>query len=238
VKGFLLNNYFFITHFVEIMAALAGIYSYKKYKHTVVKYFIWFLVYIAVLELIGAYPRFLRDFEFLREVEVYLKGTKFEKNHWWYTIFWGMGSPMFYSFYFQNLIKSKKNTRWLYYSTLVFFVFCMVIIASNWDIFFVASFPGISVFGAAIILMSIVFYFLEILQSDRILSFNNSINFYISTVLLIWFLVITPLVFYQIYYAMADWSFIFLRWQIYLTLNIFMYSTFSIALLWCKPQNN
>jgi len=238
VKEFLLNNYFFITHFVEIMAALAGIYCYKKYKHTVVKYFIWFLVYVAILELIGSYPRYLRDYEFLNAAETYLKGTKFEKNYWWYTIFWKMGSPIFYSFYFQKLIKSKKNTRYLCYSTLVFFVFCIVIITSNWNTFFVASFPGISVCGSAIILLSIVFYLLEILKSDRILSFNNSINFYISTVLLVWFLVITPLVFYQIYYAMADWNFIFLRWQIYLTMNIFMYSTFTIALLWCKPQNN
>lgn len=54
------------------------------------------------------------------------------------------------------------------------------------------------------------------LQSETILSFYKSINFYISSTILIWWLVITPLVFFQIYFLNVDWSFIILRWQIYL----------------------
>ncbi|RMZ50932.1 hypothetical protein EB822_06015 [Flavobacteriaceae bacterium PRS1] len=76
------------------------------------------------------------------------------------------------------------------------------------------------------------------LQSETILSFYKSINFYISSTILIWWLVITPLVFFQIYFLNVDWSFIILRWQIYLFMNIFMYSSFTIALIWCKPQND
>jgi len=223
---------------VEVMAALVGLYCYKKYKHTAVKYFIWFLVYVALVELIGAYPRHLRTFEFLNPIETFLKGGKFEKNYWWFTVCWNMGSAFFYSFYFRKLIHSKKYVKLLSCTTIAFAIFCVAYIVMSWERFFIASFPAISISGATLIFLSIVLYLIEILQSDRILSFYQSINFYISTVLLVWFLVITPLVFYQVYYSLADWNFIFLRWQIYLTMNIFMYSTFTFTLLWCKPQNN
>ena len=97
---------------------------------------------------------------------------------------------------------------------------------------------ALAVLGAFIILLCISFYFIEILNSDKVLNFYKSINFWISITLLIWWLVITPLVFYDIYFSAVDWNFIILKWQIYLMMNIFMYTSFTIALIWCKPENN
>jgi hypothetical protein len=44
------------------------------------------------------------------------------------------------------------------------------------------------------------------------------------------------LVFYDIYNTNGDWNFIFLKWQIYLSANVFMYLTFTFALIFCKPD--
>lgn len=109
----------------------------------------------------------------------------------------------------------------------------------NFELLFIKSaYWGITIFGALIVLFGAVSYFIEVLKSDKILDFYKSIDFYISATVFIWWLVITPISFYNIYFTTADWNFIILKWQIYLFANIFMYGMFSFALLWCKPQNN
>ena len=114
----------------------------------------------------------------------------------------------------------------------------------NWDAYFYRFFPIISISGAVVIFLCTVFYFIETLNSNRILTFYKTINFYISAAIFIWWLIITPLVFYDVYFTYEignpnrDWSFLFLRWQIYMFANIVMYITFTLALIWCKPQKN
>jgi hypothetical protein len=237
VKNFLLNNYSFITHLVEIIAALTGIFLYKKYKNTSIRYFIWFLIYVAILELIGAYPRYFRNYEFLNYFETLLKDTKLERNSWWYNIFWHLGSALFYSFYFTKVLKTSFYVKTVRFAGIVFFFSSIIYIITHWHELFTFQLVFLKIFGAVIIMLCVILYFTEILQSNNVLKFYKSINFYISSIIFIWWLVITPLVFYQMYYSTADWNFVFSRRMIYLFANIFMYGSFTIALIWCKPQN-
>ena len=78
----------------------------------------------------------------------------------------------------------------------------------------------------------------KIINSQEILFFYKSINFYIAAVILIWWIITTPLMFYNMYFTSSDWTFVLLKREIILLANIFMYSSFTIALLWCKPQND
>jgi len=234
MEEFFRQNYLLLTYSVEIMAAVTGLLLHKKYKHTAARYFIYFLIYTAFVDIIGGYPRLYDQFEFLNN----FKGTVFESNHWWSTLFWKIGSVLFYSFYFYKILKSKLHSYILKYGSITFLISSIIYIATHWDVYFVSFFPFISIFGTVIIFFCVLFYFIEILQSNNILSFYKSLNFYISSVLLIWWIIITPLVFYDIYNTEADWDFIILKWQIYLFANIFMYSMFTFALLWCKPEND
>src|SRR5690606_27997923 len=86
------------------------------------------------------------------------------------------------------------------------------------------------------VFFAISLYLYEILNSDCILIFYQSINFYISATVLIWWLITTPLVFYELYFSQADWNFVFLKYQIFLFANVFMYVSFTLALIFCKPQ--
>ena len=238
MEEFLNQNYSVLTKVLELIAAFTGLLLLRKYKKTSVKYFIYFLVYVAIIELIAAYPRYVEDYEFLSSIKTILKGTKFERNFWWYTISWYIGSTLFYSFYFRMIINNKRYVNIIWVTTLIFIISAIINIVVQWETFFVSLLPFVNNFGTGVILMCVIFYFTEILQSDKILSFHKSINFIISTVLLIWFLIVTPLVFYQMYFSTADWQFIFSRRMIFLFSNIFMYLTFTFALIWCKPQNN
>jgi hypothetical protein len=232
VEQFLRNNYSFLIHLIEIISALIGIICYKKYKHTYVKYFVFYLIYIALIELIGAYPKHLIRLDLFNVIE----GTIFEKNRWWFTIFWKIGGIMFFWFYFQKILKTELYIKVIKYFGLLFLIFSICNIIINFNYFFSHSLPSISIFGTLIILLCTIFYFIEVLQSNRILTFYKSLNFYIAVTIFIWWLIITPLVFYDIYFSTADWDFVILKWQIYLFSNFFMYLIFAIALIVSKPE--
>ncbi len=238
LMDFFLNNYSFIINFIEVIAAITGIFCYKKFSNTPVKYFIYFLIYVAIIEMIGAYPTYVENFEYLSEVKELLIGTKIEKNYWFYTIFWIIGSAVFYSFYFCQFLESDISIKVLKYFTSIFVLSSIVYILFYWNSFFVSSFYFVNIFSASIILLSVVLYFVEVLKTQKILTFYKSINFYIAAVLLIFFLIKTPLLFYDVYFSRSDMDYLRLNATISILCIAFMYVTFSLALIWCKPQNN
>lgn len=232
MKEFLLEYYASISLSIEFLAAVAGLLFYKKYKASSSTDFIWFLVYLSICDFIGSYNNYIDNDGPLS----FLKGTVFTRNFWWSTLFWKIGAIMFFVFYYSKILSREVFKSVIKYSGSIFFVFCVVYIVFNWEDYFVMFFPIIDVFGAIIIFMCTSFYFYEILNSESILTFYKSLNFYISAAIFIWWLIITPLVFYDIYNSRYDWNFIFLKWQIYLFANIVMYLTFTFALIFCKPD--
>ena len=234
MEEFLRQNYHHLTHGVELIAAVTGFLLYKKYKNTNAKYFIWFLIYLVLADFLGRYVYYIKDDGFLS----FLEGTVLEKNRWLSTLRWKIGGILFYSFYFETLLEKRHYKKILKYTRYAFFIFSIGYILWNWNDFFIKSFPVISVLGAIIIFLCTTLYFIEILQGENLLKFYKSINFYISSTILIWWLIITPLVFYDIYFTNADWNFVILKWQIYLFANIFMYLTFAFALIFCQPDIN
>ncbi|MCB4808985.1 hypothetical protein LG651_12070 [Tamlana sp. 62-3] len=232
MKDFLLEHYLTISLSVEFLSAIIGLLFYKKYKSTVAKYFLWFLVYLSVCDFISTYVYYVRNDGFFS----FLEGTVLVSNYWWSTIFWKIGAIIFFAFYFYKIIKSKQLKAIIKYSGIIFFLFSVVYVLTHWGDFFKRYFPIIDVIGAFIIFLCTIFYFFEVLQSDRILTFNKSLNFYISSAIFIWWLIVTPIVFYDIYNSNRDWDFIFLKWEIYLFANLCMYLTFSFAIIYCKPD--
>lgn len=235
MNDFLLEYYSTITHCVEFLAALTGILLYKKYKFTIAKYFINFLVYLSIFDLCGGkYNEYILNNGFLS----FLEDTVFMRNYWIYTLFFDLGATMFFVFYYNKILKKKEFKSIVKYIGYAFLIFSIIYIILNSEAFFINYFSAINIFGAVIVFLCTVFYFVEILLSDKILTFYRSINFYISVAIFIWWLITTPLVFYEIYHSNDDWNFIFLKWEIYLFANLFMYLTFTFALIWCKPQKD
>ena len=232
MNDFLLHYYSIITHAVEIIAAVTGILLLKKYKGTATKYFIYFLIYLSICESVGSYTHYIANNGFFS----FLEGTVFETNYWWYTLFWKVLAIVFFAFYYNLILENKKFKVILKYSAIVFFIFSVVYIALNIHDYFNSSLPIISIIGTIIIFLCAGFYFMEILLSDRVLVFYKSINFYISVAIFIWWLIITPIVFFEKYNTTSDWDFVFLKWQIKLFANICMYLTFTFALVFCEPD--
>ncbi len=233
MEEFLRSNYTLLFLSVEGLAAVIALFCYKKYGQSTAKFFLFFLVYVFFCELLGTYTHYI-----IEGPLQFLKNTVFEKNHWWVTLFWNIGSVLFFCFFYYRLIlnyKFKKLIKWLCIGFLVLAVF---IISTNFNKYFHGMFPSLLIAGGLVVLTCVCLYFYELLQSDKILSFYKSIYFYISTTIFVWWLITTPLIFYNVYFTTADWNFIILKWQIFLFANMFMYLTFSFALLWCKPETH
>lgn len=186
--------------------------------------------------MIAGYTTLVDRQESLYDVKMFLKGTLLERNFWVYNLFWFILSTLFISFYYLKVLKSKKNCIVVKYATYVFILFSISYTIFNIEDFFKSTAIPVKIAAVSLIFLCIMFYFIEILNGDKILTFYRSFNFYVSAALLIWWLVTTPVVFYQIYFSKADWNFVFLKWQIYLFANMFMYLTFSFALIFCKPE--
>ncbi|MCB0447397.1 MAG: hypothetical protein KDD03_07780 [Gelidibacter sp.] len=167
-----------------------------------------------------------------------LADTPFKRNYWWFTLFWNIGGVMFMSYYYQKIIKSKVSIKIIRYLSLTFLIFASIYIFYNLDAFFNSQLKFVNIFGALVILSCIVLYFIEVLKSDKILVFYKSLNSIISAILLLWWLIITPLIFYEVYFSQADAGYLLLRRYIYLFSNVFMYLSFAVAILVCKPENN
>lgn len=240
LQDFLLNNYLFLTHLVEAISALTGLLLYKRYKKSKAKYFVWFLVYLTLCDFISGYSWHVKEGEFLS----FLIGTLIQKNYWFSTLYWKIGAIMFFAFYYRKILKTELFKSIIKYASYSFLVFSVIYILFHLEAFFNSFFPIISILGAIIVFLCTVFYFIEILLSNKILAFYKSIDFYISAAIFIWWLIITPIVFYDNYttYEVGihekDWNYLNLRGVIYLSANIVMYSTFTFALIYCKPELN
>jgi hypothetical protein len=234
MEEFLKQYYALITYGVELLAAVTGLLCLKKYKTTAAKYFIYFLVYVFILELLGNYPKALKyiDGAYL------IKDTLIETNYWWFNLFGRIGFSLFLSIIFYNILTIKIYKKIIKHTVSILISIAFLYSFLNFQTIFktsdiVLTFISLSL---SLILTCLVLYFLEMLQSYKVLNFYNELYFYISSAFLIWYLITTPLIFYQIYFSTADWSFIFLKWQIFLFANVFMYLTFTFALIYCKPE--
>jgi len=234
MEEFLKENYFFLTTSVEIVAAVTGGIVYKKYKTSTAAFFIYFLIYSLLVDVASWYYQI---FQFLG-LENILKDSIFEKNYFYVTVFWVIAAPVFYCYHFFNVIQSLKAKSILKIGGVGFVMISMIILLLNIDVLYHSYIPSIQLLSTLMVILCVSCYFYDFLKGDKILYFYRSLNFYISSTILLWWLIITPLVFYELYFSTADWNFIFLKWQIFLFANLFMYSSFTFALLWCKQEKN
>lgn len=221
---------------VLIASAIIAVIYFKKYKNYNSKIFIYYMIYVALVDFFGSYPMYLIKIEALSNIKLFVDGTHFRRNYWWFTIFWNIGSAVFLSYYFQKTYKSEIFTKVVRYVCLLFVISSFVYIIYDLNAFFNSQLKFINIFGALVILICISLYFIELLNSERILVFYKSLNSVAGATLFLWWLIITPLLFYEVYFSLEDKSYLVLRGQVYLFSNLFMYTTFSIALIFCNPQ--
>lgn len=233
MREFLYDYYTFLTKSVEILAFVVSLIVYKKYKNTPVKYFIWFLGWIVFVETIGNYPRHLKDYN----LEYLIEGTLIERNYWWYTISWASVATIFYSWFLSQKYDSNTLKTIIKFCIYGYVLTMLVTAIIDYKLFFEIRPTYITVLNVAIIILSTVSYLYNLLNSEKLLNAFKSLYFYVAIILLVWWLITTPLNFFEVYNSDSDWDFVAIKWTIKLIANIFMYLGFAFALIWCKPES-
>jgi len=232
MEEFFQENYTLITHSVEFLAAATGVIFYKKYHKTAAKFLIYFLVLAFFIDIFHSYPQFLKNFD-----KFYLiKNTLIEKNYWLSNIVWFI-SLVGFIFYLNYRITSKPQFKLvLKYCFIAYLILFISYAFFNFNLLFTKLNSYVATLSLWMVFVSSSIFYVEILQSDKLLQFHKSIYFYINSCVLLWNLVLVPLAFYDLYFNTADSNFIILRGHIFLFINVTFYLTLTLALIFCKPE--
>lgn len=229
MKEFLLNYYTIITNAVELLAALAAIKYLLKNRDSTSRFFVYYLVLTVIIENVALYSRFMQN-NFDNNLFNLIKNSPICRNFWLYNIY-HLFVIIFLGKYYGLLLKKPKYKRIISLLVVVYSIFSVFYFIFS-DTFFYGGISYGMMLQTFIIVIFVCLYYLELLKSDKILKFHRSKHFYISVVLLLWFLINTPLFIFSDYYRLANPNFIYFRQLILLCSNIVMYLCFTIVFLY------
>ncbi|PID69626.1 MAG: hypothetical protein CSA39_01180 [Flavobacteriales bacterium] len=219
----MLDIYRTIGLYSEILAAILATVFYFKYKNTGFRYIIWVLWLIVLAELLGL---------FHAELGLYYedeKGIKY--NSFIFNILYFLVYPMLFLIYYKSL--STSNYKKI---IVLFFVLFLIVSIINWvfiqDILTAWSkYPD--VLGSLFLTICIIFYFIELLQSEKIIRFQRSVPFWINVGLLVYYTSTIPFTVVADSLKFGDAT----QRKLYLinyVLSIAMYVIFSFGFIWSK----
>ena len=118
-------------------------------------------------------------YSLLTEISAFIIGVLLRINTFPIFNTWNLVNHFFYLFFFLHLLQNSLKRKIVIFIIGIYAVFTAVVIAFYVD--FLSKFLSInSVIGSILIVISIMIYFSELLQSDEILNLKKSIYFWIS----------------------------------------------------------
>lgn len=203
-----------ILMFTEVAAAVIGIIKFKKFNTTYWKWFIYFLIFIAGSELLSHF--------------VLCYFIKFRTYFYDFFVIPIEFLFLFWLYSYKSL--GKKKLFWI--STIVY-------IMSLFPYFTFGKFTLVNSFnyivGTFLLSIMIVLEYDKQIRSDAILKYKENMMFYINTAVGLFFVGTLPFFAFHslIWKDVVIWSNYYL---FFMLTNIIMYTLFSIALLWGKPN--
>ena len=209
------------VYILEALAFLTGMLSWQKVKESIFKYFIFYLLYIFIADIIG----------YLININ---KPIGYNELYYNYAVI-----PVEFNFFF-----------WLFYKTLqpkkkkVLPIVCSGIYLTSIIIdalyfskhHFLFNSVSYSI-GNLLLLVIILIFFMQLVNSKEILSYKNNMVFWICVGLLIYYLGSLP------YYGLTN-TFVSKYQGIYIlynkiehVLDCIMYLMFALSFIWGKPKS-
>jgi hypothetical protein len=212
--------------FSEIIAAILSVVFYFKYKNTAFKYILYILWLIVIKETLGYFHKELHLY--------YTDENDIKYNLWMGNI---LSFILFPAYYFMYL-KTFKTERYQLIIKL-FLVIFLIIQLINW-VFFQHLFTENAVYpriiGSIFLTICVIFYFIELLQSDKIISFHRLVPFWISVGLLVFYTSTIPFTVVQNSYMLSNDNAVLKIFIIKLILATAMYLIFAFGFIWSKKE--
>jgi hypothetical protein len=206
--------------FFELAAAVIGFLNYSKIKNTHWNYLPVFLLLLFSLECLGQY---------FASVKNYQANINLYKLIVIPSIF------SFYSFMFYRTLQKKRIL--LFIIGMVLFAISLVLentVLKSLHPYYASLSLGVA---NLFFLIYCLLYYIELINSDQLITFYNSLGFWFCTGLLVFYLGCLP--YFSLYNILVTKFFktIFLPYTwVFIGLNYLMYSLFSIGFIWKKKK--
>ncbi len=156
----------FIIIFQFLIAIIGSIYFYK-YKKTFLKYFLIVLWYVAINDLLGF---FLRNNDY--KVEILY-------NIYYLVVF------NYLMFLFRNYVTRKSHKKLI--SSFICIYTLSFLINGFFENYIIQFSRAPYIIGASFLVISIIIYYIDILNSEKVLYVNKNLLFWISTGVIIYY---------------------------------------------------
>lgn len=209
-----MDKYIYILIYCSIL--FFGIANYKKYNHNLqLKLWLYFLVYSFLTELIATY---------------FIHILKVRANALYNT--WFLMNSIFYITFFYSQLKSKTKRNFIIGYLVIF------IVLTIGNIYFLKSYITDIlrvnfIIGQFFVVVSIMLYYAELLNSDKILRLHKSLYFWISIGTLVFNIGLLPVF---VIVELIQWQGIFN--YIILILNLMMATSFITGFIVSKKELN
>lgn len=207
-------NHLFLITFLELVTAIIAAVLFKKYIASKEKYFLYFLWFTLIFEIIGAVMRYVFEWQTIGYYNFYILISFLFYYHWYYTIIQS---------------KSIKNVV-LIFSVLFLGVALYNLLFQSWFEYHQYTF----IVGALLTLVCTIFHFWQLLHSDEILELKYKLSFWISTGLLLFNIGMVPFMLLSHHLNFKGNSY----YLILITLNVILYGCYIIGFLWTKEKYN
>lgn len=216
---------------VEIIAALVGTFYFIRRKingpHRWVVYYLWLVI---VIESYGFMVGLSKHTNY--EQFGFLKDTIFQNSRWIYNIL-SLLTYLIFTFYFINFIHNYIIKIALKALTIVFSIISVALLF-NLEILLHPNITFIRLGGTILMFVTILFFFLNLLKSDKIIDLKTYFPFYVAVGFLFFILSTTPIDIYYKYYDISNnQGYVNLRATVYLYINIFLYTTLTLGFILC-----
>ncbi len=206
-----------LSFYIVSITAIISLIFYKKFKNTKYIYFIYYLLFTFIIELLG-----------------FLLGSVFNLNMDYILNIYIVITFIFYFIFYRSIFKNNiiKKTIFLFIILyLSFILFDLIILRTN---FINQLFINNMVFGSILLLITLLLFLIEIINSkDIVFNIKKAFIFWISIGALLFYIGIIPIMISG-YYLEFDGLFD----TILTILNLIMYGCFTIGFIKSDPKYN
>jgi hypothetical protein len=222
-----------IPTYFEIAAALVAVISYIKYKSVMTRggvLFVILIVYTAINEVVGHYPYYIYD-KGLDKSEFFTNNPSLALGYWLSNIYALINFFLLGVFFLWEL--KKKRHKYILSFCLAIYAFASIanLIFSN-DFFTMYS-KVTDVLGLCLLIISISFYYYELLLDTAVLKIGRSFPFYVSIAVSVYYLCMTPFILLNDLYILEELVFRIFFDKVISLGNYFLYGMFIFGYLWC-----
>lgn len=201
---------------IEVLSALFGIFYFKKLKNSYWKWFVFYLIFISIIETCSEY---------------YL--SYFNVSNIYFFDYFVIPSEFLFLYWLYNKSLNKKKLVWS---------FCVIYLLSFIPhLFYESELKYLHSMSYTIgNLLMVILVFLEFnkqIQSDKILEYKSNPMFYINVGVMIFYLGTLPLFAFYDYLVVNSQLMLSYYYTFFLMANCIMYLLFTASFIWGKPNS-